>query len=58
MLFRDRRRKHRHWQVTLFYRDAERFARTYTDREKARSFAERQRECPYVRLARVMERKS
>jgi hypothetical protein len=57
MHFKDRRRKHQHWQVTLFYQDGERFARTYTDREKARNFAERQRICPFVKLARVLERK-
>jgi hypothetical protein len=57
MRFKDGRRKHQHWQVTLFYRDGERFARTYTDREKARNFAERQRSSPVVRLARVLERK-
>jgi hypothetical protein len=34
-LGKDRRRKHKHWQVTVFYKDGERFARVYTDREKA-----------------------
>jgi hypothetical protein len=32
---KNNRRKHRHLQVTVFYQDGERFARTYTDRKKA-----------------------
>lgn len=52
---KDKRRKHRHWQVTVFYRDGERFARVYTDRAKATSFAERQRKSPVVRSARVLQ---
>jgi hypothetical protein len=51
----DNRRKHHHWQVTVFYDDGERFARTYTDREKASNFAERQRKSPVVKMARVTE---
>jgi hypothetical protein len=31
---KDKWRKHRHWKVTVFYKDGERFARLYTDREK------------------------
>ena len=54
-LGKDRRRKHKHWQVTVFYKDGERFARVYTDREKAASFAERQRKSPVVKTARVLE---
>jgi hypothetical protein len=52
-LGKDNRRKHKHWLATIFYRDGERFARTYTDREKANRFAERQRKSPVVRMARV-----
>jgi hypothetical protein len=52
---KDKRRKHRHWQATIFYRDGERFARTYTDREKAIAFAERQRKSPVVKVARVTQ---
>lgn len=52
---KDKRRKHRHWLATIFYRDGERFARTYTDRKKALSFAERQRKSPVVKLARVTQ---
>jgi hypothetical protein len=50
----DRRRKHHHYQVTVFYADGERFARTYTDKKKARSFADRQKRSPVVRSARVV----
>ncbi|MGB6429918.1 MAG: hypothetical protein WBF06_04995 [Candidatus Acidiferrales bacterium] len=51
----DRRRKHRHWQVTVFYRDGERFARIYTDRGRATRFASRQKRSPVVRSARVRQ---
>jgi hypothetical protein len=54
-LGKDRRRKHRHWQVTVFYKDGERFARVYTDRDKAAKFAERQRKSPVVKTARVIQ---
>jgi hypothetical protein len=52
---RDHRRKHRHWQVTIYYKDGEKFARVYIDRERATRFAERQRRSPVVKSARVME---
>jgi hypothetical protein len=52
---RDRRRKHRHWQVTIYYRDGEKFARVYIDRERATRFAERQRRSPVVKSTRIME---
>jgi hypothetical protein len=51
----DKRRKHHHWQVTVFYRDGERFARVYTDHEKAASFADRQKISPVVKTARVTQ---
>jgi hypothetical protein len=51
----DKRRKHRHWIVTVFYRDGERFARVYTDRAKASRFAERQKKSPVVKSARVTQ---
>ena len=54
-LGKDKRRKHRHWQVTVFYRDGERFARVYIDRDKAQRFAARQKKSPVVRTARVLE---
>jgi hypothetical protein len=52
---KDRRRKHRHWQVTVFYEDGERFARTYTDHKKAAAFADRQKKSPVVKMACVTE---
>ncbi len=52
---RDKRRKHRHWQVTVYYHDGEKFARVYTDREKASRFAERQKKSPVVRATRILE---
>jgi hypothetical protein len=52
---KDKRRKHRHWQVTVFYRDGERFARVYTDRAKATSFAQRQKKSPVVKTTRVVQ---
>ena len=54
-LGKDKRRKHKHWQVTVFYKDGERFARVYTDRAKASRFAERQRKSPVVKAARVLQ---
>jgi hypothetical protein len=52
---RDRRRKHRHWQVTVYYHDGEKFARVYIDRERAERFAERQKKSPVVKATRIME---
>jgi hypothetical protein len=52
---RDRRRKHRHWQVTVYYQDGEKFARVYIDRERAERFAERQKKSPVVKATRILE---
>lgn len=52
---KDKRRKHRHWQVTVYYQDGEKFARVYIDREKAQRFAERQKKSPVVRATRILE---
>ena len=52
---KDRRRKHRHWQVTVYYNDGEKFARVYIDRERAARFADRQKKSPVVKSARVTE---
>ncbi len=52
---KDKRRKHRHWLVTIYYRDGEKFGRVYTDRTKAKKFAARQKKSPVVRLARVVQ---
>ena len=51
----DKRRKHRHWLVTVFYADGERFGRVYTDKGKATRFADRQRKSPVVKSARVTQ---
>jgi hypothetical protein len=51
----DKRRRHRHWLVTVFYADGERFGRVYTDRGKATRFAERQKKSPVVKSARVTQ---
>jgi hypothetical protein len=47
------RRKHCHWQVTIFYGDGEKFSRTYTDHDKAVKFAARQKKSPVVKRTRV-----
>jgi hypothetical protein len=52
---KDRRRKHKHWQVTVYYHDGEKFARVYIDRERAERFAERQKKSPVVKSTRIME---
>ncbi len=54
-LHRDRRRKHQHWQVTVYYHDGEKFARVYIDRERAERFAERQKKSPVVKATRILE---
>jgi hypothetical protein len=52
---RDKRRKHRHWQVTVYYHDGEKFARVYIDRERAARFAARQKKSPIIRSTRITE---
>jgi hypothetical protein len=52
---RDRRRKHRHWQVTVYYHDGEKFGRVYIDRERAVRFADRQKKSPVVKATRILE---
>jgi hypothetical protein len=52
---RDKRRKHRHWQVTVYYHDGEKFARVYIDRQRAERFAERQKKSPVVKATRILE---
>jgi len=54
-LRKDGRRKHRHWQVTVYYHDGEKFARVYIDRERAERFAERQKKSPVVKATRILE---
>jgi len=45
-LGKDTRRKHRHWQVTVYRHEGEKFGRVYTDRVKAATFAERSKKPP------------
>jgi len=52
---KDRRRKHHHWLVSVYYADGEKFGRVYTDKDKATRFAERQRRSPVVKTARVTQ---
>jgi hypothetical protein len=52
---KDKRRKHHYWQVTVFYKDGERFARTYTVHAKAAGFAGRQKKSLVVKTARVTQ---
>jgi hypothetical protein len=52
---KDRRRKHHHWQATVYYGDGEKYARVYIDQGKARRFAERQKKSPVV--ARTLVRR-
>jgi len=52
---KDRRRKHHHWLVTVFYADGEKFGRVYTDKDKAARFADRQKRSPVVRSARITQ---
>jgi hypothetical protein len=50
---KDRRRKHHHWRVTVYYGDGETFARLYIDLEKARNFAKRQKISRVVKTTRI-----
>ncbi len=52
---KDRRRKHKHWQVTVYYHDGEKFARVYIDRDRAERFADRQKKSPVVKSTRIIE---
>ena len=51
----DKRRKHRHFLVTVYYADGEKFGRVYTDKGKATRFADRQKKSPVVKSARVAQ---
>jgi hypothetical protein len=52
---KDKRRKHHHFLVTVFYADGEKFGRVYTNKAKATRFADRQRRSPIVKMARVSQ---
>jgi hypothetical protein len=49
------RRKHRHWEVTIYYTDGKKFSRVYIDRERAERFAQRQKRSPVVHAAKIRE---
>ncbi len=51
----DKRRKHHHYLVKVFYCDGGYFARVYIDAERARRFAARQRKSPVVRSTRISQ---
>ncbi len=51
----DKRRKHRHWQATVIYRDGEKFARVYVNKDHAERFAVRQRKSPVVKSVRISQ---
>jgi hypothetical protein len=49
----DKRRRHHHWLVKIFYSDGEYFSRVYVDLDKAKSFAARQKKSPIVKSTRI-----
>ena len=51
----DKRRKHHHWLVTVSYADSEQFGRVYTDVDKAKNFATRQKKSPIVKKVQVRQ---
>jgi len=51
----DKRRKHHHWLVTVGYKDGKYFGRVYTNLEKAKKFAERQKKSPIVQSTRIQK---
>jgi len=53
--FRDKRRRHQHFLVTVYYHDGEKFGRVYIDKDRAHKFADRQKKSPVVKTARVTE---
>ena len=51
----DKRRKHHHWLVKIFYFDGDFFGRVYTNPDKAGRFAARQKKSPLVKSTRVLQ---
>ena len=49
------RRKYSYFQVIITYPDGDEFSRTYTNEEKAKGFAKRQKRSPIVKSVRVVE---
>jgi hypothetical protein len=54
-LGKDRRRKHHHSRVTVYYGDGETFARVYIDPKRTRNFAERQKKSPVVTKTSIVK---
>ena len=52
---KDKRRRHHHFLVSVFYADGEKFGRVYTNKDKASRFAERQRRSPVVKSVRISQ---
>jgi hypothetical protein len=51
----DKRRRHHHWLVKVFYSDGDFFGRVYLDAEKAKKFSARQKKSPAVRSTRILQ---
>jgi hypothetical protein len=49
----DRRRKHEHWQATIFYADGEKFAGVYVSKGRAKRFADKEKKSPIVKRTLV-----
>jgi hypothetical protein len=49
------RRVHSYFQVILTYPDGDEFSRIYTNEEKAKGFAKRQKRSPLVKSVRVIK---
>jgi hypothetical protein len=53
MKFRDKRRKHPHWRVTMKFAWGDTFVRVFTDRAKAARCAARQKKSPMVKSVQI-----
>jgi hypothetical protein len=53
MKFRDKRRKHPHWRVTMKFAWGDTFVRVFTDRAKAARCAARQKKSPMVKSVSI-----
>lgn len=49
------RRKHDHFRITVTYTDNEQSAKVFTDLERAKKFAARQKRSPFVKSAEVVK---
>lgn len=55
MKLRDKRRKHKHWTVTVQFGNGEEFSRVFVDRDKADALAVRQNKLPEVEIVWTSE---